>query len=482
MRIPGLTLAMSRRRVLQLTAGMTVARALPATAAVPREADVVVVGAGAAGIAAARRIVAAGRKVVVLEATNEIGGRCRTDSTTLGAPFERGARWLYNPDVNPLVKLARSTAVDLVSAPLGQKIRIGRRNARPGEAEDFLATLVRATRAIDDAARRGDIACTAVLPRDLREWAGTVEFLLGASGAGKDLKDLSVMDVSRSQHRDIGSAPRLGLGALIGKLGEGLPVVLGAPATRIAWSNRDVNVETPSGTVAARAAIVTASTNVLASGRIKFAPELPKRQFDALAKLGLGSYDRIALELPGNPLGLARDDVFIEQSGDVRTALLSANVGGSALCLVDIGGGFGRDLTAQGEAAMIAFAIEWLNRLFGSDTAAAVKRSAATRWNADPYILGAMSAASPGGAAGRRVLAEPLGALFLAGEATSDTDFGTVAGAWDSGERAADAALKKLGPLKESEPARPARGERKSRQRQPQAAARPRSSFFGFGN
>jgi len=482
MRIPEHMMALSRRRLLQLTAGLAAARALPATAAVPREVDIVVIGAGAAGLAAARRIAAAGRKVVVLEATAVVGGRCYTDASTFAVPFERGARWLYNPDVNPLVKLARSTAVDLVSAPQGQKIRIGRRNARAGEAEEFLATLVRANRAIDDAARRGDIACAAVIPKDLREWAGTVEFLLGAAGTGKDLKDLSVMDGSRSQHRDIGSAPRLGLGALMAKLGEGLPIMPGTPATRIVWSNREASVETPSGTITARAAIVTASTSVLASGKIRFAPELPKRQLDALAQLSLGSYDRIALDLPGNPLGLARDDVVIEQSTDVRTALLSANVGGSSLCLVDIGGGFGRDLSAQGEAAMIAFAIEWLTRLFGSDIAAAVKRSTATRWNAEPYVLGAMSAAAPGGAAGRRVLAEPLGALFLAGEATSETDFGTVAGAWDSGERAADAALKKIGPAKESEPARPARGERRSRQRQPQAAAPPRSSFFGFGN
>jgi len=81
------------------------------------------------------------------------------------------------------------------------------------------------------------------------------------------------------------------------------------------------------------------------------------------------------------------------------------------------------------------------------------------------------------------VLAEPVGALFIAGEATSETDFGTVAGAWDSGERAAEAALKKIGPAKESEPARPARGARRSRHRQPEAAAPPpRRSFFGFGN
>jgi monoamine oxidase len=479
MKISDRAMGLSRRRLLQLTTGLAVARALPAAAALPRDVDVVVIGAGAAGLAAARRVVAANRKVVVLEASAVIGGRCQTDVTTFGKPFDRGARWLYNPDINPLVKLAHAATVDLATAPQGQKIRIGRRNARAGEAEDFLATLVRANRAIDDAARRGDIACAAVLPKDLREWAGTTEFLLGALGAGKDLKDLSVIDVARAQHRDTGAAPRQGLGALLTRLAEGLPIMLSTPATRIVWNNREVSVETAAGTIAARAAIVTASTGVLASGKIKFAPDLPKRQLDAAAQLSLGSYDHIALDLPGNPLGLSRDDVFIEQSGDMRTALLSANLGGSSLCLVDVGGSFGRDLSAQGEAAMIAFAIEWLNRLFGSDTAAAVKRSTATRWNADPYVLGAMSAAAPGGAAGRRTLTEPLGALFLAGEATSETDFGTVSGAWDSGERAADAALKKIGPAaKESEPARPAH-ERRSHPKPRPAPAPQQSSFFG---
>jgi len=461
MKIPQRALPLSRRRLLQLTAGLTVARALPAMAALPREVDVVVIGAGAAGLAAARRIAAANRKVVVVEASSLIGGRCQTDTATLSAPFDRGARALYNPDTNPLVKLARGAQADLATAPQGQRIRIGRRNARAGEAEDFLATLVRANRAIDEGARRGDFACATALPKDLREWAGTTEFLLGAYGAGKDLKDLSVADVARATRRDAAAIPRAGLGTLLTKLGAGLPIALSTPATRIAWNSREVNVDTQAGTISARAAIVTVSTGVL--GKIKFAPDLPKRQLDAAAGLSLGSYDRIALDLPGNPLGLARDDMLIEQSTDTRTALLAANINGSSLCLVDVGGGFGRDLAAHGEAAMIAFAIEWLTRLFGNDVAALVKRSTATHWNADPYILGAMSAAAPGAQAGRRILAEPLGTLFLAGEAIHDSDFGTVGGAWESGERAADAALKKIAQMaKEPEPTRPARRGRRS--------------------
>jgi monoamine oxidase len=430
-------------------------------AALPREADIVVIGAGAAGISAARRIVAANRKVIVLEATGRVGGRCITDTTTFDVPFDRGARWIHNPDTNPMIRLARAAGLDVVPAPLGQKIRIGRRNARPGEVEEFLATLVRANRAIDDASRKADVSCASALPKDLGDWAATVEFVLGANAAGKDLKEISALDKVRAQDRSAALACRQGLGTLIAKLADGLPVSLATPASRLSWSGRDVTVETPAGKIAARAAIVTVSSNLLVAGALKFAPDLPKRMLDAASKVGLGSYDHIVLQLQGNPLGLARDDVLIEQAKDNRTAFLSANMGASSLCSIDVSGSFGRDLSAQGEAAMVAFAVEWLTKLFGSDFAKALKKSSATRWNAAPFTLGAMSVAAPGGQPSRKILMEPAGSLFLAGEAAHETLWGTVDGAWESGERAAETALRKIGAIKDPEPAAPAPKQRK---------------------
>jgi monoamine oxidase len=463
-------MTITRRAFVSASAAYALAPALirPARAvAVPREADIVVIGAGAAGIAAARRIAAVNRQVVVIEAADRIGGRCLTDTATFDMPFDRGARWLYGPDNNPLVKLARGAAIETFPAPPGQKIRIGRRNARAGETEDFLATLVRANRAIDDLSRKADMACAAALPKDLGDWAATVEFVLGAYATGKDLKDLSAMDQVRAEDRNAAVGCRQGIGALIGKLGETVPVALSTPATRITWNGRDVAVETPAGRISARAAIITVSTNVLAAGAIKFTPDLPKRQLDAAAKLGLGSTDHIALRLSGNPLGLERDEAIIEQSSGPRTAMLWARAGTSSLCTIDVAGSFGRALSAQGEAAMVAFAVEWLTKLYGSDVAAAVKRSSATRWNAAPFVQGAMSAAGPGGQASRRILTEPVGNLFLAGEATHETQWGTVGGAWDSGERAADAALRRIGAIREVAPVAPVRKPVPRRQRLP---------------
>jgi monoamine oxidase len=458
---------MTRRGFLSASAAFAATPALRGrawAAPVPRDADIVVIGAGAAGIAAARRVMAANRKVIVVEAAGQIGGRCVTDTATFDVPFDRGARWMHNPDTNPMIRLARGAGLDISAAPPGQKIRIGRRNARPSETEEFLAALVRANRAIDDASRgRVDVSCASVLPKDLGDWAGTAEFVLGASATGKDLKDLSVIDKVRAQERNAAIACRQGLGTLIAKLGEQLPLSLSTPANRIAWSNRDVTVETPAGKIAARAAVITVSSNVLAAGNIKFAPEIPRRHLDAAAKLSLGSYDHIALQLPGNPLGLARDEIIIEQSNSTRTALLFANMGSSSLCSIDVAGSFGRDLSAQGEKAMVAFAVEWLGKLFGSETASAVKKSSATSWNAAPFVLGAMSAAMPGGQPSRRILSEPIGCMFLAGEATHETLWGTVDGAWESGERAAEAALRRIGALREPEPAVPARVPRQRR-------------------
>ena len=471
-------MTMTRRDFLSASAALAVTPALGPrawAAPLPREADIVVIGAGAAGIAAARRIQAANRSVIVVEAASRIGGRCLTDTASYEVPFDRGARWLHSPETNPMVRFARSAGLEVSPAPLGQKIRIGRRFARAGETEEFLAALVRANRAIDDASHgRADMSCAAALPKDLGDWAGTAEFMLGASFTGKDLKDVSVMDKARAQDRTAAIACRQGLGTLLAKLGEPLPLALSTPASHITWNGRDVTVETPAGRIAARAAIITVSSNVLAAGNIRFTPDMPKRQLDAAAKLSLGSYDRIALQLPGNPLGLARDDILIEQSNSTKTALMFANRAGAALCIIDVAGLFGRDLAAQGEPAMTAFAREWLTKLFGSEVISGVRKASATNWNAAPFVLGAMSSAAPGWQPSRRILTEPVGSLFLAGEATHETLWGTVDGAWESGERAADAALRKIGALRDTGPA-PAPAAKRRRRAPPVRSAMPRN-------
>jgi monoamine oxidase len=410
--------------------------------------DVVIVGAGAAGIAAARRLAAAGRRFALVEASATVGGRCITDTTAFGVPFDRGAHWIHMPDINPVAKLGTQTGLDLYPAPPGQRVRIGRRYAREGELEDYLGAMVRASSAIAEASRKNDLSCAQALPKDLGGWRPMIEFVLGPFGCAKDLAEVSALDFAHSAERDSDLLCRQGFGALLAKLAGGLPVELSNPVTRISWGARsgNVEVETARGAFVARAAIVTVSTNVLAAGKIKFTPDLPKRQLDAAAKLKLGSYDHVALELPDNPLKLRPDELVFEKSDSARTAALFANVSGTPFCIVDVAGSFGRDLAAKGDAAMFDFALSWLTGLYGIDMAKAVKRRAATHWNDEPWVLGAFSAAAPGGQPSRRVLMESVNErIWFAGEAAHETLWGTVGGAWESGERAADAVMKSLG-------------------------------------
>jgi monoamine oxidase len=469
---------LNRRSFLAAAAALAVR---PAAAAAPPAAasalDVVIVGAGAAGIAAARRIAAAGKRFALVEASDHIGGRCVTDTRTFGVPYDRGAHWLYSPDRNPLTRLSPRRGLDLYTAPPGQKVRIGRRYAREGELEDLLAAQVRATRAISDAARRGDAPCEQALPNDLGDWRSTIEFVLGPYGCSKNLAQVSSADFAKSAERTTANFCRQGAGTLLGTLAEGLQIQLSTPVTAID-SRRGVTVETAKGTVAARAVIVTASTNVMASGAIRFTPNLPHLNLDAFGRLSLGSYDHIALELVGNPLGLESDDLVFEKSTDTHTAALLANASGTPLCLVDVGGSFGRELSARGEAAMVDYASEWLVGLFGAELKKAIRRTHATRWNNEPWVLGASSVAAPGGELARRTLMEPVNeAIWFAGEAAHETLWGTIAGAWESGERAADAVLRRLNGLASPPPAELKTEPKRKIRRRSNAPAQPREHF-----
>jgi len=446
----------SRRSLLAASAAVATRQMLPfgnsvfaATAPASGPIDVAIVGAGAAGIAAARKVAAAGRRYVLIEATDHIGGRCITDTTTFGVPYDRGAHWLYLPDSNPLTKLAPNRG-DIYPAPRSQKVRIGRRFAREGELEDFLSAQVRATRAIDDMARKADTPCEQAMPADLGDWRPTVEFVLGPYNCAKDLSQVSAFDFAKAAERKTAAFGKLGLGTWLASLGQGLNVRPSTPVSAID-TRSGVSVVTAKGTINARTAIVTVPTGVISSGGLKFVPDLEHHQFDAFGRMALGSYDHIALELKDNPLGLDSDDLVFEKSSDNRTAALLANISGTPLCMVDVAGSFGRDLSAKGEAEMVAFATDWLANLYGAEIKGAIGRTHATRWDSQPYALGAWSAAVPGSEFARKQLLGPItysNNVWYAGEAAHETLWGTLGGAWESGERAADAALRQVGALR----------------------------------
>jgi monoamine oxidase len=363
---------------------------------------------GAAGIAAARRITAFNRRFALIEANAVAGGRCLTDTRIFGVPFDVGAHWIYLPGSNPVAKLATQNGIATHSAPRGQRIRIGRRYASDSELEQFQSKFIASKRAIQDW-RKADQSCTQVLPTKLDDWHPLIDFLLGPFNCGKNVDEVSAIDLSNSADRDISAFSQIGFGGLLANLAARIPVQLATPARRIYWASQPgVQIETPRGMIKARSAIVTVSTGVLSSDKIKFIPDLPKRRQDAIAKLKLGNYEHIALELPGNPLGLASDDLIYEKCKSTRTAAMLGNVSGAPLCIVEVGGSFGRELALHGAETMADFAIDWLADLYGSDLRKLVRRVSVTGWYDDPSALGSFSAAAVGGQLSRRILMEPL--------------------------------------------------------------------------
>jgi len=451
---------LSRRSFLAASAVLAAPAVLPRASAA--EIDVIIVGAGAAGIAAARQLAAANRSFRLIEASNRVGGRCTTDTKIFGVPFDLGAHWIHNPDRNPVTASAGKSGFDIYPAPRAQTLRVGQRKARDSEMETFLAATFRTHRALGDLSKaKADMPAARLLPQDLGDWQAAMEFMLGPLATGKDLKDISAFDLARAAERESDVFCKQGYGALLGTLATGLGVQLGMPVSAINWGH-NLAVATSAGTILARAVIMTVSTNVLGSGTIEFIPPLPQRQRDAAERLTLGAYEHIALDMPGNPLDLQRDDLVFEQSTGPRTAALLANVSGTSLHLVEVAGSFGRELAKKGEAAMADFARNWLASLFGSDVKSAIKRSHATNWSVDPFTLGAMSAVSIGNSGARKILLEPLGGkIWFAGEALHETQWGTVGGAWESGTSAAEAVLRKFGALKGTDENRPTRRRRR---------------------
>lgn len=436
----------TRRNVLAGAAALAVAPSVPAFSA-SGDFDVAIVGAGAAGIAAARRIAAASRSYVVLEAAGRAGGRIASATRASGAVYDRGANRFSAPTRNPLIAVARLEKLRTYEPPVGRRLYVGAREARDGEYDDFTASLRRANRTIGAVAELGrDFAAARALP-DLGNWQGTVGFVLGPLTCAKDLEEVSTVDLARADERSDDVMMREGTEALVTAASKSLNVELNTAVQRIDMGGRGrIEIGTTKGTVSARTVIVTASTNVIASGRLGFSPSLPPRVLEAANRLSLGTYERIVFELPGNPFNFNADERVIFKIDNSRAPMFHMRVGGTDVTYADIAGRFGRELSAASDAAISDFIVEQLSDHFGSGTKIRINRIEVTRWSREPNVLGGFSAAAPGAGGSRRVLMEPISErVFIAGEAAHETMWGTVAGAGLSGERAADAALRYLG-------------------------------------
>ncbi|WP_338662018.1 NAD(P)/FAD-dependent oxidoreductase [Pararoseomonas sp. SCSIO 73927] len=403
-------------------------------------------GAGAAGIAAAREAMGLGLTVRVLEARGRVGGRALTDAAV---PMDLGATWLHAAQSNPLVPLAEARGLELFDhdSVRSSRVWMGDRWASEADMEGYdraerawhaavtLAGAGGGVRSLADAAPRGGF-----WDATLTHWEGPV---IAAAEAG----EIDLDDYLATLLNGTNLLPREGCGHLLAVLAEGLPITLSAPVERIAWGGKRVRAEGAFGVLEAGAAVVTASTGVLASGAIRFDPALPERTIGAVHDLPMGLLSKVGLRASGD------DRLDLPSFGGIERRL---DPGERAMTFVAwsfgrdhlegfAGGALAWDLAREGEGAIVDLAFQELRGMYGERAERALRREGGVEssWGTDPWSMGAYASLRPGRGGARAALSAPIGEgrLMLAGEACHESLAGTLAGAWGSGARAAREAV-----------------------------------------
>jgi monoamine oxidase len=409
----------------------------------PSEVDVAVIGAGAAGIGAARRLQVAGTvSIVVLEARDRVGGRVHTIAPA-GFPLDRGAEWLHSADRNPLSPIAQHLGFSVHRRPPEWTTRL-RRSGETIEAEEEWIALRKAQRlARRRAATEAEDGSLAVVLQPGGRWNELLE-ATSSWANGAELDQVSVKDYVRYEDSETNWRLGEGYGSLFKALAEGLPVACKAAVSRVDHSGRTIRLETPRGTVTAAQVIVTVPTSIIAQEVIRFDPPLPDK-LAAAAGLPLGVDDKLFISLDGPLPGIEHDIYLVGSTTSRETMSYQVRPLDRPAVYCFFGGCFAAALEREGQAAMFSFAVGELARLLGNDIRKQMAPLASTAWLQDPWSRGSYSYALPGHADDRAVLAAPVNdRLFFAGEACSPNFFSTAHGAWMSGITAAEAALASL--------------------------------------
>ncbi len=411
----------------------------------PSEVDVAVIGAGAAGIAAARRLAKAGKvSVLVLEARERAGGRTWTIEKN-GCPLDLGGEWLHSADRNVLVPLAEELGFELYHRRPDWTTRLRNSGASPGEEQEWIAGREAHYWAIHRAAQEAEDRPAASVLEPGGRWNALFDATSTWANA-VELEKLSVKDNDRYEDSGVNWRVRRGYGALLATLAEGLPIAYSAAVTRIDHRGRDIVIETARGTVHAARVVVAVPTAILARQDLAFDPVLSDK-LAAAEGLPLGLADKLFMDFTGDMADLdPTGDIFLVGSTRKReTMSYQARPFGRPVIQCFFGGEFAAGLEREGIGAMFAFAADELAALRGNDIRRQLTPLAASSWRGDAFARGSYSYARPGHADDRAVLAAPVdGRIFFAGEACSLNFFSTVHGAYETGAAAAEAALKSL--------------------------------------
>ncbi len=445
----------SRRALLGGMAALGVAApALHGTRAATTQVDVVIVGAGAAGIGAAIKLKAAGLSHAIVEAADRVGGRAFTDSTTFRGddgkpvPFDIGCAWIHrNQPDNQMGQWARKLNFEIQRHDLDVNVLYyGRTPYSPAMVELEHKAEEELEAEFKKAVAEGRDVAGSDFIKDAPPPVDAAATYMGPMDMAADFKDMSCADYDAMPDYNPNYLVRAGYGSVVKMvaLTSDLNITLNTPVTAIDTSGSGVRVVTArGGTIDAKAAIVTVSTGVLGSGAIRFTQPLPAEVQGAISDVPMGCFLKIPLEIPGVNHYVSGvkpyDNVMMENPGldDIYFLAWPWNLD---LMVGFVGGDFGKDLARKGQAAAIDFAKQRVGDIFGSAMRKRVRRGLLTPWATNPLTHGSYSAAKPGKFASRAVLRQPVqNKLYFAGEAVAPGGmFATCEGAYNAGQAAVE--------------------------------------------
>ncbi|BBZ49031.1 FAD-dependent oxidoreductase [Mycobacterium heidelbergense] len=441
---------MSRREFFAATTAVA-GGGLAAACAPPDTKAVLVVGAGMAGLSAARSLADAGWPVRVIEARDRIGGRVHTDREW-GVPLEMGASWIHGTTDNPLMELARKARARLAPtdyygwAKLAVDPRLAPLRYDPKAWREFVE---RARGRVDGGSLGAAVDAAAAGARLSGADRAQLAFYLTTEIEDEYAADADRLSATTFDKGDYAGGEQdvvlSGYDALPRLLADGLRIVLSTPVTAIVRRDDSVTVRAANRSFEGTAAIVTVPLGVLKSGAIAFDPPLPDGHDRAVHALGFGVLSKSYFR-------------FDRRTWDVENAFyqfLGAEPGawsqwftlpGAAgpIVLAFNAGDRGRSAETSSPGDLMAGALPVARHLFGDDISPVEVRTSS--WSVDPYARGAYSFHAPGsGLEDRRRLQEPIGdRLYLAGEAVGVNNPATVTGAVVSGRFAAGQLMRRL--------------------------------------
>lgn len=413
-------------------------------------ANVIVIGAGVAGLAAAKRLEEAGHTAIVLEATGRVGGRVFTDIDG----FDLGAQWIHgnHPEFEAYVASLNLPTVNTDFTKMNL-------DGAPLAAADFDDAVNKLVGAVAwDMTWRPNIALFSTISQAFAQgwfaphpWSRIL--LMSIAGLDVELANdahnipaRAAFDIAPwAWDKDAWASSSTDNTAIVGgyrrvveALVNGLDIRLNTPVTVVTRTSTGVSVVTPQQTYNANWCICTVPLGVLKAGTITFSPALPTTKTGAISRMGVGLLNKVILEFPeGTQLPAA--DVLGSSAGMSPRGMCSiwvnvSNIYGGRPTLV--GWMTGPDAAARELMPDSAIVAEALTRF---PNLPLPHYTRVTRWGQEPYARGSYSTFNMNSQLGDRgKLREPTGRLLWAGEHTLDTGFAQVPGAWESGIREAE--------------------------------------------